>query len=196
MTVEDFIARRPRRFRDATFESYNANKKLAQCADQAAEVQAWAEAFKPGARGLFLTGGTGLGKTHLAIAAGAVIAERGHYVQYIDATAHIQSYYRAMNENGVRSEPKDLLRLFSCAIVDEIGAREPNAIVVEQTYLLLNAVWLAEIPVIVTSNLSFKELVKVLGERTTSRLVDLTRRVEFGGQGVTDYRLKRSKGVK
>jgi DNA replication protein DnaC len=176
-----------RRFRDAAFETFDIdhNPEVGACKTA---CERWAGEFPAVKRGLFLTGPVGTGKTHLAVAVGRAVAQRGHVVRFVDATTYLEKMKSAIGEGRTRMTASGLFRYNSLAVIDEIGAVKPTDFVVEQMYLLIDEAWHTETPLIVTSNLSYREIQETLGDRTASRLVDLTTRVEFGG---ADHRLRR-----
>jgi DNA replication protein DnaC len=184
---EDFTYRLPARFKTATFETFIADPDT-PLGHVKAEVASWA-ALAGGAtpdKGLFLTGAPGLGKSHLAIAAGRYLSAYAP-VRYVDASRYVESRRRAVGE-GRSSSAGSVWHGYSAGILDEFGAMRPTDFLVEQMELLIDEAWRRIVPLVVTSNLTYREIKDTLGERTSSRLVDLTHKVEFAGD---DYRLGR-----
>ena len=177
------------RFADTNFESY-------QCppgdTEAAAKVMAWCDAFSRDTRlAPFLYGATGTGKTHLGIAALRLLAEKRWPVRYFDVPTRLDKMRSDIGHHA--SKPVTAgLKQAHIILLDELGAVKPTDWVIEQVYLLTDWLWKERKVVIVTSNKDYSELAVDLGERTVSRLVDLTRKVQVGGE---DYRTLRAKGV-
>ncbi len=64
-------------------------------------------------------------------------------------------------------------------ILDDLGAAKTSEFVEEQTYRLINRRYNAMLPTLITTNLRIRDLKAYLGDRVTSRLAEMTTRVEF-----------------
>nr|WP_030881340.1 ATP-binding protein [Streptomyces sp. NRRL B-24051] len=81
---------------------------------------------------------------------------------------------------GVDSE-RGLAAVSRCPllIIDDLGAAKASEWVEEVTYRLINRRYNHMLPTLITTNLAIKDLKAYLGDRVTSRLAQMTTRVEF-----------------
>jgi DNA replication protein DnaC len=147
--------------------------------------------------GLTLYGAVGTGKTHIAVglvklACGLGIEARfltmAELLGAIKATydrnrtvPHRRSESDALSEAGLLDKLAELPLL----ALDDLGTENPTSWARDRLYTLVNRRWLAERPIIVTTNYGPETLVERLGERTVSRLWGTSLRVRLQG---SDYR--------
>jgi DNA replication protein DnaC len=201
-TVEfDYLLRStPARFREATLDNFDAYTPALKSA--VSQARAWrdetlAKPERP-SRGLILPGPVGIGKTHIAYAVALDLARFGRSVAAISVPSHF-ARVRAGIGAGERIPTADALtsnyfgRPWTAMLLDDIGVEKPTDWLREQMYLLVDACYLRNIALIVTSNLSIEELGSdnSLGERIVSRIVALTTPVPFTGD---DYRIREARG--
>ena len=77
--------------------------------------------------------------------------------------------------------------------MDDLGAEKPSDWVSEQLYMIINSRYEDMLPTIITTNCNTKELIERLGERTVSRIIEMTEPVTIKA---SDYRLKSYLGGK
>ncbi|WP_239934113.1 ATP-binding protein [Streptomyces sp. CBG31] len=150
------------------------------------EVAELAVAPSPGARrqvtsgpSLLMAGVVGAGKTHQAYGAVRMLVRSGVGVRW-RATAAADLYAGLRPRPGVDSE-RELAAVARCPllIIDDLGAAKASEWVEEVTYRLINRRYNYELPTLITTNLAIKDLRAYLGDRVTSRLAQMTTRVEF-----------------
>jgi DNA replication protein DnaC len=124
-------------------------------------------------KGLWLYGGTGTGKTTLAMLISKVALERTHSVAIYSLPkllARIRRTYEG--EPGGDSYLTFFERLTSVDLlhIDDFGAQKSSEWVLEQLYSLVNERYEAQRSILLTTNLEMDELEEQIGARTVSRL--------------------------
>lgn len=129
----------------------------------------YAENFSSNSESLFLSGGTGLGKTHLSSAIAKKVIEKGYSVIY-DSAQNVFDVFE--NERFGRAEAGSSEKYKNCSllIIDDLGAEFVTQFSVAVLYNLLNFRLLNGKPMIISSNLGPKEIEKTYKERIYSRL--------------------------
>lgn len=126
-------------------------------------------------RNVLLLGAVGRGKTHTAVAMLHEAAQVGYTVGFapiVDLMASLRPGGDATIERWVKP---DLL------VLDDLGGEKASDWTTETLYRIVNGRWLAERPIIATSNLDLAALRAHVGERTLSRLRHDAVGVEVGG---------------
>ena len=201
-------ARIPKRYEHCDFESYVpdlADGKIwtvqhEQSLKQAKLLaQGFVRDYPVTEKGLLFMGPSGVGKTHLAVAALKELIRRGHaglFCDYRELLKEIQASYNPASEStemGVL-EP---IRTVELLVLDDLGASKPSAWVLDIIGLVLNARYNERRMTILTTNyydvtpeigatLPGGERVRVkedaladrIGERMRSRLYEMCRTVE------------------
>ena len=152
----------------------------------------YAEAFSQGAGNLLMCGGTGLGKTHLALAIGAAVGKAGFSVCYETAMSLFSKLERAKftpnPENVAQAE-----RLENCdlLIIDDLGTEMPGQFVTAALYALLNQRLMARKSMVITTNLNVEETSSRYSPQIASRLYGEFARLTFVG---SDIRVLKNRG--
>lgn len=135
---------------------------------------------KTGADGLLFTGPVGSGKTFLACCIANALLEKGFPVLFIvvpDLLDRLRSTYDANRAPGDPTEQEilDTARKVPLLILDDLGAHNYTDWVKNKLYSLLNYRLNHALPVIITTNINLEDLEEYLGERTTSRILQMCR---------------------
>ena len=201
-------ARIPKRYEHCDFESFatelaDGKTWTAQHEQSLKQAKLLAQGFvrdyPATEKGLLLMGPSGVGKTHLAVAALKELIRRGHgglFCDYRELLKEIQASYNPASEStemGVL-EP---IRTVELLVLDDLGASKPSAWVLDIIGLVLNARYNEKRMTILTTNytdvtpdvgalLPSGERVKIkedalgdrIGARMRSRLYEMCRTVE------------------
>ena len=138
---------------------------------------------------LLLLGGTGLGKTHLALAMANAVLAQGYGVIY-DTAQNI--FMRMEDEYFGRSERKYTDTVYQCdlLILDDLpDYASPFSI--NTFYNIINTRTLARKPMIVSTNLSENGLSAKYGEKIFSRLIGDFMLLHFFGSDIRQLKLRK-----
>ena len=132
----------------------------------------FADNFKGNEKGLLMTGGTGLGKTHLSLSVAKRIIQKDFSVVYCS----VPELLRAINnEQFGRSDGNTMSVISSCdlLVLDDLGAENPTERDVSLLYEIINGRLCRSLPMIINTNLSAEKLNLRYSERLFSRLFSL-----------------------
>lgn len=145
----------------------------------------YARGFSLGVGNLLMVGGTGLGKTHLALSIGKAVGEQGYSVCYESAIGLFSKLEKAKftpSEDNTREA--DRLERCDLLIVDDLGTEMPGQFVTAALYGLLNQRLMQGKPMIITTNLKVDEIAARYSGQIASRLYGEFRRLTFMGSDI------------
>src|SRR5437879_4235843 len=201
----------PKRYEHCDFESYvtdltDGKTWSAQHAQSLKQAKLFTQGFVreyPGSseKGLLFMGPSGVGKTHLAVAALKELVRRGHgglFCDYRELLKDIQASYNAESQT-TEMAILDPVRSAEILVLDDLGASKPSAWVLDIIGLILNGRYNERRVTILTTNyfddVSGAEATRLpsgqrvavredtladrIGARIRSRLYEMCRTVEL-----------------
>ncbi len=153
----------PKRYEHCDFESYVPDladgktwtAQNEQSLKQAKLLtQAFVRDYPATEKGLLLQGNSGVGKTHLAVAALKELIRRGHnglFCDYRELLKEIQSSYNPASE-ATEMGVLEPIRRVEILVLDDLGASKPSAWVLDMIGLVLNARYNERRMTILTTN--------------------------------------------
>lgn len=144
-------------------------------------------------KSMLLVGKAGLGKTHLSTAVAKAVIEKGFDVVYETAQNILADFeYERFNRSYGDTSAVRTDKYFECdlLIIDDLGTEVANQFTVACLYNVINTRLNNSKSMIVSTNLSQKEIIDRYGERINSRLFGEFMALHFVGK---DIRLKKAK---
>ena len=172
------------RFQNRTFDRFQVTpenqKAYTACKEYAAAFKAQMLPGKGERNGLFLVGGYGTGKTHLAAAVANELIRNGTpalCMTMIDLLANVRRTYNGQGDEA------DILKLYTetpLLIIDDLGSEAATEWTSSMIFTIVNARYEAYMPVIVTTNCGTEELTRSLTpagciERNAQKMIDRLR---------------------
>jgi DNA replication protein DnaC len=125
--------------------------------------------------GLVFTGPVGSGKTFLACAVANTLLEGGQEVLFVivpDLLDQIRASYDSSNED-TEQDLIETARRVEVLILDDLGAHNYTDWARNKLYTIINYRLNNELPTVITTNLNLAELEEYIGERSTSRIIQM-----------------------
>lgn len=169
--IPDMFVREKKRLNNYTVENTGQKKALRVATDYANNFKV--DAHETG-RNLIFIGATGCGKTHLACGIGFEVLDMGGIVRYTTMGDMIRRITDTWRNRDGESESDVLRDLTSAAllILDEAGVQSGSELEIRNITNVIDGRYREQLPTILVSNLTIKDLSPLLGDRVIDRLRD------------------------
>lgn len=149
------------------------------------------QGFVEGKHGLYIFGTPGTGKSHAAVGALKARIRRTGQPGAFRVVPEMAIQLRHAAKAHRDDEMLDELSGVDALVLDDLGTERTTAFVSEALFILIDRMWRDQRNgLILTSNYDLAEMSGRVGERLTSRIVDLCRPVKLEG---ADHRLAQAK---
>lgn len=154
--------------------------------------RSYATTFTRSSGNLLFIGGTGLGKTFLSACIARAVADRGCSVVYETANRLFSTLEQA-KFTGSEEAKREAGKYMACdlLIIDDLGTEMPGQFVTSALYNLVNDRLMANLPMVVSTNLNVDELARRYSPQIASRLEGNFTRLTFVG---SDIRVMKNRG--
>jgi len=176
-----------KRFRDRVFETFEIRDYNKKAFEIALDYAKNFDMYKEKGEGLFITGGYGVGKTHLAAAiTNYLIRSKMATVIFGNVTILLGRLRSAYSDDSEYEETQILKELYDVdlLVIDDLGKEKPTPWVEEKLYNVINERYENYRPIIVTSNLELEEIeqrLETCGGAIVSRIIEMCRGVKIVG---------------
>ena len=175
---------------------YYAEGQPRTVAEQAVQTaHSFVEDFAISSDNLFITGGTGVGKTFLTNCIAKDLIDRGLFVVYLSAVRLFDILSDATfgsRRDGTEGTSRESFKkiIYDCdlLVIDDLGTEMVNSFSSTQLFDCINERLLAKKHTIISTNLSLKQIQENYSERLFSRIVDRYTLIKLYGD---DIRMKK-----
>ncbi|HET8799074.1 MAG TPA: ATP-binding protein [Thermoanaerobaculia bacterium] len=187
----------PKRYSHCTLETFREKSPVLRSAKRRVQefIDIWPHVND--GKGLLLTGGCGVGKTHLAVAALLEIIHAGKpgRVLFSNFQDLIQEILASFDDQSPATKSEILRPVLEAdlLVLDELGSQKPTQFVQDLLYYVINTRYNEERSTIFTTNYGDRvndakeeTLEQRIGTRLRSRLAEMAERIEL--TGATDHR--------
>lgn len=147
-------------------------------------VDTWPE-MKKNNIGLLLWGDTGNGKTHAAACIANALIEK-------EVPAMMTSFPRILQGGFNKTDVLEEMKRYSLIVIDDFGAERQSEYSLETVYLIIDELYKAKRPLIITTNLDLEHDLKrppdVAHQRIYDRIIEMCVPLLFQGENIRQVR--------
>ena len=133
---------------------------------------------------LYIYGGAGVGKTHLACAMAKFLLKSGLEVKFYNTSDFLEKLREDFKRDYDDDEEglfRDIMNFEGVLILDDLGAESVTDWVLERLYLIINKKYEDMVPIIFTSNCDLEVLTTRMGDRVSTRISEMSEIVWLTG---------------
>ena len=174
--TRSLAARIPKRYLGVSFDRAPVTDIALGAPEQVAIVRRYVGAVQDNldrGKGLWILGDVGTGKTTLAMLVSKAAMAAGRSVAIYSLPRLLNLLRESIDSPGGLLDLLDRLATVDLLHIDDLGAENRTDWVLEQLYSIVNARYEAQRAMVLTTNLTYEELIAQLGARTVSRLVEI-----------------------
>lgn len=147
-------------------------------------LKAYSEDFSEHSKSLYIFGRTGLGKTHLTLAAARAIIQKGYHVVYGMAGIIFSDIEKEKFKSEEGKYTMQKLLDADLLIIDDLGSEFHTSFSTSVAHNIIEGRLLAGKPVILTTNLDLGGINRQYGERIASRIIGEYVPIKFEGEDI------------
>lgn len=160
------------KFRVRTFNTFECNKHNEQALEACIEI-----ASRKRSRGVTIAGSSGIGKTHIAAAVVNAMAERGHKARFANIVVFLSKL-----KSSFKTGENVLKNLLDCEVlvIDDLGTETSDKGWVNSVlYEILNGAYEDNKTLIITTNLSERDMADRYSRAINSRIAEMCEWIEY-----------------
>jgi DNA replication protein DnaC len=166
-------ARLPKRYRDVAFDRFPVTEMEDAVVNVVRRFTHDIDRNLDEGRGIWFVGDVGTGKTTLAMLVSKAALDAGRTVAIYSLPRLLNIVREAIDSEEGKLELLDRLASVDLLHLDDVGAENRTDWVLEQLYSIINTRYEEERSLVITTNYQPDELVKQIGERTVSRIIEM-----------------------
>lgn len=161
-----------KRFQNSSFENFQIDEKNKSVFNFIKIFSDNFGSFLERGTGYVIMGNPGNGKTHLAVSVMKKLTEKGYSVAFVNASSLIGKFkeYESFFTQETLDDFVRFLTVPDLLILDDLGANRWSDLTKDYIYKVIDARYKEMKPILVTTNIEWKDLVSHLSERITDRL--------------------------